>query len=271
MRIVSFNINGIRSRQHQLEKLKELYDPDVIGVQEIKVADPDFPVHAVEALGYHVHYFGQKTHYGVALLTKQPPVEVIKGMPGDSEDDQRRLITGVLELGDGGRLIVANGYFPQGESREHEVKFPAKRKFYSDVSAFLQSSFRPDQRLLLIGDMNIAPLDLDIGIGADNAARWLRTGKCSFLPEEREWLETLSSWGLYDTFRECNPDEDARFSWFDYRSRGFERDPKRGLRIDLILATAPLRTRCRGAGICYDIRAMERPSDHCPVWADFDL
>ena len=140
-----------------------------------------------------------------------------------------------------------------------------------DLLAYLNANFTPDDRLLVIGDMNIAPLDLDIGIGPDNAKRWLRTGKCSFLPEEREWMRQLTGWGLCDTFRQCHPEVDDRFSWFDYRSRGFEREPKRGLRIDLVLASPALGAQLSDAGIAYDIRAMEKPSDHCPVWASFDL
>lgn len=87
-----------------------------------------------------------------------------------------------------------------------------------------------------MGDMNISPTDLDIGIGEENRKRWLRTGKCSFLPEEREWMDRLLSWGLVDTFRTANPDTQDRFSWFDYRSKGF--DDNRGLRIDLLLASS---------------------------------
>ena len=271
MRVVSFNTNGIRSRRHQLEALQEQYDPDVIGIQETKVQDQDFPVAMVEELGYRAHFFGQKTHYGVALLSKQEPLSVVKGYPFDGEDAQRRLILGVFETRAGEKLTVINGYFPQGESRAHEIKVPAKRKFYEDFMDFLEADFNPADKLLVIGDMNIAPVDLDIGIGADNAKRWLRTGKCSFLPEEREWLARLTDWGFYDTFREQHPQVSDRFSWFDYRSRGFEREPKRGLRIDLVLATDSLNRKRVDAGIAYDIRAMERPSDHCPVWADFDV
>jgi exodeoxyribonuclease-3 len=134
----------------------------------------------------------------------------------------------------------------------------------------LQERFSPDQPVLLLGDMNVAPLDLDVGIGEENVRRWLRAGKCSFLPEEREWLQALTDWGLEDTYRRLHPDAADHFSWFDYRSRGFEREPRRGLRIDLLLATAPLRERLVAAGIDYEIRAMDRPSDHCPVWATFD-
>lgn len=271
MKVVSFNTNGIRARAEQLQALRDHYQPNIIGIQESKVQDADFPLGMVEQLGYKARFFGQKTHYGVALLSTCEPVSVAMGYPTDQEDAQRRLISAVYELGNGQHLRVINGYFPQGESRDHAVKFPAKRRFYADLLDYLETSFSPDENLLVVGDMNIAPLDNDIGIGADNARRWLRTGKCSFLPEEREWLERLMGWGLQDTFRRIHPDVNDSFSWFDYRSRGFERDPKRGLRIDLILATEPMAARCRGAGIAYDIRAMQKPSDHCPVWADFDL
>jgi exodeoxyribonuclease-3 len=271
LKIVSFNINGIRARPHQLEAIKARHDPDILGIQECKVADEEFPRAVVETLGLVPEYFGQKGHYGVALLSRNPPLAVTRGLPADPPDAQRRLITGRYALPGGGEVTVINGYFPQGEGRDHPVKFPAKERFYADLASWLRSSFSPDQNLVLVGDMNVAPLDLDIGIGADNAKRWLREGKCSFLPEERGWLQTLRDWGLYDAYREVYPQADDRFSWFDYRSRGFEREPRRGLRIDLMLITAPLRERLREAGIDYEVRAMDRPSDHCPVWATFDL
>lgn len=268
-RVVSFNINGIRARPHQLEALRDHYDPDIIGLQETKVQDDDFPREMVEAMGYHVAFYGQKGHYGVALLSKEPPLSVEYGFPEEDGEAQRRLIAGSYRVGER-QLTVLNGYFPQGESREHPVKFPHKQRFYAELADLLARRYSPADDLLLIGDMNVAPLDLDIGIGADNAKRWLRDGKCSFLPEEREWLARLLDWGLCDTYRTRFPEVDDRFSWFDYRSRGFEREPRRGLRIDLALATTGLQARMTDAGIAYDIRAMEKPSDHCPVWVDFD-
>jgi exodeoxyribonuclease-3 len=114
---------------------------------------------------------------------------------------------------------VINGYFPQGESRDHETKFPAKAKFYQDLQNYLTTELNKENPVLIMGDMNISPTDLDIGIGEENRKRWLRTGKCSFLPEEREWMERLLGWGLVDTFRQANPDNQDRFSWFDYRSK----------------------------------------------------
>lgn len=270
MMFVSFNVNSIRTRLHQLEAVIDALNPDFIGLQETKVTDAEFPEAEIRELGYHVHYHGQKTHYGVALLSRAEPVSVQKGYPWDEEDAQRRLITGRFNV-NGRTLTVINGYFPQGESRDHPVKFPAKERFYADLMRYLDEIKETTDDLIVMGDVNISPTDLDIGIGADNAKRWLRTGKCSFLPEEREWLEQVQSRGLTDVFRQLHPEEANTFSWFDYRSRGFERDPKRGLRIDLIMASNELSARAKSAGVSYDVRAMERPSDHCPVWASFDL
>ncbi|MFN3580673.1 MAG: exodeoxyribonuclease III [Pseudomonas sp.] len=271
MKLVSFNINGLRARPHQLEEIVRKHAPDVIGLQETKVDDSMFPLSDVEALGYHVHYHGQKGHYGVALLTREKPLWVRKGLPNDNDESQKRMISAAVQTQDGQTLVVFNGYFPQGESRDHPIKFPAKSRFYADLQAHLETDFDPAQPLVVMGDVNISPEDVDIGIGADNAKRWLRTGKCSFLPEEREWMGRLKAWGLVDTFRHLNPSVDDQFSWFDYRSRGFEDTPKRGLRIDLVMASSGLVDKCVESGIDYAIRGMEKPSDHAPVWAKFTI
>ncbi len=269
MKIISFNINGIRARPHQLQEIIDKHDPDIIGLQETKVFDPEFPVEVVEAMGYEVNFHGQKGHYGVAMLSKQPPLSLQKGYPGDPEDAQRRLIVGEFATEDGGKIVVINGYFPQGESRNHETKFPAKRKFYADLMDYLRNALSAKSQVVVMGDFNISPADIDIGIGEKNAKRWLQTGKCSFLPEERAWYEDLLAWGVADTYRIQHPDVNDRFSWFDYRSRGFDDNPRRGLRIDQILATAPLCSKISDTGIDYDIRGMEKPSDHCPIWVEF--
>ena len=135
---------------------------------------------------------------------------------------------------------------------------------------YLAANHSPDDQVIMMGDMNVAPVDFDIGIGENNRKRWLRDGKTSFLPEEREWLQKYIDWGMTDSFRELYPETDDLFSWFDYRSRGFEREPKRGLRIDLILASRGLAGTLSDAGIDYDIRGMDKPSDHCPIWLEFN-
>ncbi|TDV72688.1 exodeoxyribonuclease III [Pseudomonas sp. LP_7_YM] len=268
MKIVSFNINGLRARPHQLAALIEKHQPDVIGLQETKVSDEQFPQAEIEALGYHVHFHGQKGHYGVALLSRQAPLTLHKGFDSDDEEAQRRFIWGTFADRDGVPVTIMNGYFPQGESRDHPTKFPAKTKFYADLQQLLETRFSNDQPLVVMGDVNISPEDSDIGIGPDSAKRWLKTGKCSFLPEEREWMAKLKNWGLVDSFRHLYPEVVDQFSWFDYRSRGFEDQPKRGLRIDLILASQGLQPRIKAAGVDYDLRAMEKPSDHAPIWLE---
>ncbi|CAG0907784.1 unnamed protein product, partial [Cyprideis torosa] len=208
---------GKAAADGQLQAVVDKHQPDFIGLQETKVQDKDFPLQAVEAMGYHVEFHGGKTHYGVALMSKQAPVSVQKGFPDDGEEAQRRMVMGTFETASG-PVTVLNGYFPQGESRDHPVKFPAKKRFYADLLSYLQTRLSPTDRVVVMGDFNIAPVDQDIGIGPDNAKRWLRTGKTSFLPEEREWMGQLEDWGLRDTFRLKYPEVDDLFSWFDYRS-----------------------------------------------------
>ncbi|MFC3031231.1 exodeoxyribonuclease III [Pseudoalteromonas fenneropenaei] len=269
MKVVSFNINGLRARIHQLAALIEKHQPDIIGLQEIKVHDEAFPLEEVAALGYHVAFHGQKAHYGVALLSKTAPIAVQKGFPTDDEEAQRRIIIGTYNTSSGQTLTVINGYFPQGDNISHETKYPYKRQFYADLMTHLHSQCDNQQHLVVMGDINISPTDLDIGIGEANRVRWLKTGKCSFQPEEREWLGKVLDWGLVDTFRHLQPTEATKYSWFDYRSKGF--DDNRGLRIDVILATAGLNSLCQVSDIDYELRGIDKPSDHAPVWAEFAL
>lgn len=269
-RIISFNVNGLRARLHQLQAVVDQHSPDIIGLQETKVSDEEFPVEAIEAMGYTVDFHGQKGHYGVALLSKIEAVNVTRGYPTDNDESQRRMIHGEY-LCNGKTIHVINGYFPQGEGRAHPTKFPAKQKFYADLLAYLQDNFSAEDKVVVMGDMNVAAAEIDVGIKPENAKRWLKTGKCAFLPEEREWLQALMDWGLEDSYRSMNPQDDRSYSWFDYRSRGFEQEPKSGLRIDLILTSVVAMQKLQATGIDFDARASEKPSDHCPIWADFKL
>ena len=236
MKVISFNINSIRARPHQVEAIVKKYQPDAIGLQETKVHDDDFPYEIPESLGYKAHRF-------ISVTLK-------KGKK---------------------KIHILNGYFPQGEERNHPTKFPYKVKFYKDLMTHLEKNYDPKDHLMVMGDLNISPQDIDIGIGEENKKRWLRTGKCSFLPEEREMLSTLTDWGLFDSYRTLYPDKDNEFSWFDYRSKGFEDKPKRGLRIDHIWVTQKLNKVVKDSGVDYKIRGMEKPSDHAPIWTTFDL
>ncbi len=267
MKVCSFNINGLRARLHQLEQVMDRYD--LVGLQEIKVDDSQFPLADVIATGCRsVVHHGQKGHYGVANLAKAAYLSAQKGFAWRDELEQKRFVQTSYAT-DAGELFLLNGYFPQGESRKHPTKFAAKERYYQDLLQHLQQ-LPKDALYLVVGDMNVAHQDIDIGIGEINRKRWLSAGKCAFLPEEREWLQALLDLGLVDAFRHCYP-EKAALSWFDYRSRAFEDDPRRGLRIDYLLLSPALAPRLTDSGIDIDIRAMEKPSDHAPVWAELDL
>ena len=268
MKIVSFNINSVRARPHQLEFIRDTINPDVIGLQETKVHDDEFPFEMIKEIGYHSEFWGQKGHYGVALLSKKKPLDVLKGFKTDNSEDQKRFIQCSYTYKKD-EIIIMNGYFPQGENRSHQTKFPKKIKFYKDLKKHIRHTKKESNFIIVMGDYNVAPSDLDIGIGEQNVKRWLRDGKCAFLPEEIEMWKSIKDLGLEDTWRIQNPEDNFTYSWFDYRSRMFNDNPKRGLRIDHILASKDLIKNLHKTGIDYDSRGLEKPSDHCPVWASF--
>jgi len=265
MKIVSFNINSIRARPHQLLHIRDTIDPDVIGIQETKVNDPDFPIEEIKGMGYHVEFWGQKGHYGVALLSKIKPENVQKGFIKDKPDDQKRFIQATFKWKEK-KITIMNGYFPQGENRAHATKFPKKIKYYDDLKKHIKKLQKTEENLIVMGDFNVAPSSIDIGIGENNAKRWLREGKTAFLPEEIDMWNSIKDLGFIDSWRYENPDEDSIYSWFDYRSRMFDDNPKRGLRIDHIMISTNLVSAMQETGIDYSARAMEKPSDHCPIW-----
>jgi exodeoxyribonuclease-3 len=267
MKIVSFNINSIRARPHQILHLKETLDPDVIGIQETKVNDPEFPIDEINSMGYHAEYWGQKCNYGVAILSKKKPESVKKGFVKDTPDDQKRFIEATFKWKKE-TITIMNGYFPQGENRAHETKFPKKIKYYFDLKKHIKKLQKTNKNLIVMGDFNVAPTLHDIGIGEANIKRWLRDGKTAFLPEEIDMWNSIKDLGFIDSWRAQNPMEDSIYSWFDYRSRMFDDDPKRGLRIDHIMISENLMPAMKKTGIDYIARAMEKPSDHCPVWLE---
>ena len=270
MKIVSFNINSIRARPHQLIHLRDTIDPDVIGLQETKVNDPDFPIEVIEEIGYHPEYWGQKGHYGVAILSKLKPTKTIKGFKDDIDEDQKRFIQCTYAVNNS-EITIMNGYFPQGENIHHETKFPKKIKYYEDLKKHIEVLKKSDKNLIVMGDFNVAPKDIDIGIGPENAKRWLRDGKTSFQPQEREMWNSIKNLGFVDSWRKKYPEDSSTYSWFDYRSRMFDDNPKRGLRIDHIMISNNLADGISNVGIDYYARAMEKPSDHCPVWVELKI
>lgn len=265
-KFMSLNINSVRSRLENIIPFLQEHQPDIVGFQEIKVENHIFPRKEFEDLGYELYLNGQKSYHGVATLVKEPAIKVDYDFIG--QQDQKRMIITKHQSD----LVVCNGYFPQGESKDHPKKFPYKQNFYQKFLQYLKENFDLHKdKVLIMGDLNIAPEDIDIGIGEENKKRWLKTGKCSFLPEERIYTKELKDIGFFDTFRQLNPCTNDRFSWFDYRSRGFELEPKRGLRIDQIWVTKPLMELCKTTEIDYKLRSSNRPSDHCAIFAEIDI
>ncbi len=266
IRIICFNINGLRARPHQLKALKEKYNPDIIALQEIKVSDEDFPDQIPTELGFNYYNYGQKGFHGVAIFSKQPPKSVIKGLEGGEDESQKRYIQCDYDT-NVGIVSVCNSYFPQGENRKHPDKFPYKDRYYKRITKHIESL---STNVVLTGDFNIAPNKNDIGMNEDGIKRWLSQGHTAFLPEEIEWYKKLTDLGLVDIWRERNPNS-TKCSWFDYRSRGFDQDPKRGLRIDHFLLSKDVQEKYINSEIDHELRAMEKPSDHCPVVLDLDI
>jgi exodeoxyribonuclease-3 len=203
-------------------------------------------------------------------LSKNQPISCKKGFSEDTDEDQKRFIECTFEE-NGEHITVMNGYFPQGENINHESKFPKKRKYYADLKEHILKAQKVNNNIVVMGDFNVSPEDIDIGIGEQNMKRWLRDGKTSFQPEEREMWNSIKNLGYTDSWRHNNPEESSIYSWFDYRSKMFDDDPKRGLRIDHIMVANHLMDKVVETGIDYKARSMEKPSDHCPIWVDLKL
>ena len=252
MKVATWNVNSIRQRLERVTAWLGTHQPDVLCLQETKVVDEDFPRAPFEALGYRVELYGQKTYNGVAILSREPLTDVVRGFPDDAPDAHRRMLAATV-----GGVRVVNVYVPNGESVESE-KFPFKLDWLARLARWLAAAARPRDPLLVLGDFNIAPEDRDVY--DPDAFR----GQVLFHPKEHEALARLTGWGLSDLYRRHHA-EAGRYSWWDYRALGFPKD--HGLRIDLILGTAAAAERCTACEIDREARKGIKPSDHAPVLA----
>ncbi|MDQ6954008.1 MAG: exodeoxyribonuclease III [Mariprofundaceae bacterium] len=251
MKIVTWNVNSLKVRlAHVLEYL-EKEQPDVLALQETKQQDKDFPQTQLEEAGYHVQFSGQKTYNCVAIISRMPMSDVVFQIP-ELDDPQRRVVAATI---DGVRVIDV--YIPNGQEVGSD-KYAYKLTWLNALREYLKAELQQHDKLVLLGDYNIAPADLDI----HDPSRWVEKIMCSTV--EREWFSSLMDLGLYDTLRQLYPDE-AMHSWWDYRVNAYRRGW--GIRIDHILATPNMLV--KEGGVHTDYRAKERPSDHAPVWTRF--
>ncbi len=252
MRIATWNVNSIRAREERLMRWLEAHQPDILCLQELKVADEAFPLIALRAEGYHAGVHGQKTYNGVAILSRAEPAELERGF-GD-EDEQARLVSARI-----GRIRVLSLYAPNGGEVGSE-KWLYKIEWLRRLRAHLDRRFQANDELVLCGDFNVAPEPRDV---ADPRA-W--EASVLFHPQARAALQQVCGFGLVDTFR-LHHAEGGLYSWWDYRMLAFPKN--QGLRIDHIFATEPLARRCTGASIDRNERKGKQPSDHAPVIAEF--
>lgn len=253
MKIASWNVNSIRAREERLVEWLAANRPDVLCIQELKVTDDAFPLDLMREAGYHAVVYGQKTYNGVAILSRREAKDVERGF-GD-RDPQSRLIAATIE---GVRVICV--YVPNGQEIGCE-KHAYKLDWLARLQKYLAKKYSPADRLVVCGDFNIAPTDLDVS----KPQSWVDSVLCD--PEGRAAVERIKEWGLTDVFRRLNPDVKA-FSWWDYRMLAFVKN--HGCRIDYILATASLADKCSEATIDREARKGQKPSDHVPVVAVFE-
>lgn len=259
MKIASWNVNSLRARKERLLRWLAAQRPDVLCVQEIKVTEADFPFAELGALGYHAAVFGQKAYNGVAILARRPPEEVERGLGDGADDPQARLIAARVSGPGGDSVRVASVYVPNGQEVGSE-KWTYKLAWMRRLRGWLDRRAAPSEPIVLCGDFNVAPEPRDV----HDPPGWEPT--VLFHPEARAALEQVRAWGLSDVLR-LHHQEGGLYSWWDYRMLAFPKN--HGLRIDLILASAPLAERCTAASIDRQERKGRQPSDHAPVVAEF--
>jgi exodeoxyribonuclease-3 len=257
LRIASYNINGINSRLGVLTRWLEHFQPDVVGLQELKCTDEAFPREAIEKLGYSAICHGQKSWNGVALLSRVgPPVETRRSLPGDPNLGQSRYIEAAV-CG----ILVGNMYAPNGNPRPGP-KFDYKLHWMDALHAHAQALLDGNVPAILIGDYNVIPTDEDVY----KPERWVKDAL--YAPEAKEKYRELVDQGWTDAIRQLYPDQRIYTFWHYWRN-SFERDA--GIRIDHALLSPQLAKKLKAAGVDREPRSWEKTSDHAPVWVEVEV
>lgn len=255
MRIATWNVNSLRVRLDRVSSWIVANQPDVLCLQETKMADAAFPSSAFEAIGYQSVHHGDGRWNGVAIVSRVGIDEVDISMGGPADAAGCRLVAATC-----GGVRVHSIYVPNGRSVDSE-HFAEKLAWLAALRSLLDATCRPSEPVAVCGDFNVAPDDRDVW---DPAAM---VGSTHVTQAEREALAGLEQWGLHDAFRIHHADP-GLFSWWDYRGGSFHRG--QGMRIDLVLLSHSLAKRCSAAWIDREQRKGPQPSDHAPVVADID-
>ena len=255
MKISTFNANSIRSRLPIIIDWIKKNKPDVLGIQETKVQNVDFPESIFNEMGYHVCFEGEKSYNGVAIISKEKPVEIISGFDDGGPADKTRLICAKFD-----KFLIINTYIPQGRAIDH-IMFKYKLSWYKRLKEFISKYLEDNKSIAWIGDMNIAVNPIDV-----SNPKTKKNDPCYHVDVREAFLDTCDL-GFVDLFRKFNEDKEI-YSFFDYRVKdAILRNI--GWRIDYILTTDELTKICTNCEIDLDPRKKDKPSDHTFVTATF--
>ncbi len=254
MKIVTYNVNGINARLPVLLKWLKKASPDLVCLQELKSPDEKIPKEEIVEAGYKGVWFGQPRWNGVAFLSKEHDIEEVqRGLPGDPEDEQSRY----LEANVNG-IRIGCIYLPNGNPAPGP-KFDYKLDWFERLNSHAKKLLKLDQPVVLTGDFNVIPTDLD----AYKPERWV--DDALFFPESKAAFKKLVDQGWTDVIRELYPEKKI-FTFWDYYRNAFRRNA--GIRIDHFLVSPPLKGRIVDAGVDLEVRGWEKTSDHAPVWLE---
>ncbi len=259
MKIATWNINGIKARIDVLESWLKEASPDIACLQEIKSVDEAFPKQRLEALGYNIETHGQKGFNGVAILSKLPFEEVNRRLPGDKGDEQARFIEGVFSL-DSGPLRVVSLYLPNGNPVESE-KYPYKLAWMQRLEDWAKQHLTLEEPFILAGDYNVIPEPRD----CHAPKAW--EGDALYRPETHAAFHSLLNLGLTEAWRNVN-DESEAYTFWDYQAGAWQKN--NGIRIDHLLLSPEAAINLKSAAIDKHVRGWEKPSDHVPIWIDYE-
>ena len=250
MLLATWNVNSLKARLERVKGWLDEVQPDILCIQETKMKDSAFPALDFEAMGYESVHFGQGQWNGVAILSKVGIANVTNNFKVGDPDPDARIITAEC-----GGCLVSSVYVPNGRALDHE-HYQYKLRWMKQLKEHVAALAKPSDDVVVAGDFNIAPLDIDVW---DPAAL---VGSTHVSEPEREALGSLLKWGLHDVFREQHPEPNL-YSWWDYRNGSFHRGW--GMRIDLVLASASVAKKSTWTGVDRNARKGEQPSDHAPV------
>lgn len=256
MKIATWNVNSIAIRLEAVLNWLAATETDVVCLQETKCVDEKFPLAEFNQAGFNAAFMGQKSYNGVAIISRLPIADVQYNFPDDVDDAPKRLIAATIN-----NIRIVNTYIPNGTELGTD-KFTFKLDWIQRLRKLFDATCPTDSDVLLCGDFNVAPDERDVW----SAAAW--EGKLHFTKTERAAIHYVKQWGFVDIFRQINGDEKL-FSWWNYREGAFPKN--QGLRIDHIWTSKSLAEKCGGCWIDKEPRGWERPSDHTPVVAKFEV